>query len=110
MVLVLKKPPANARDVRGGGSIPGLGRSPGGGNGNALQYSGLGNPVDRGAWRATVQGVAESDLAHTFHMNLPFSVRSPCASLPAGKGLPDSIVSSPAFQIITGGLAWQSSS
>ena len=41
--------------------IPGLGRSPGEGNGNPLQYSRLENPMDRGAWRATVQGVAESD-------------------------------------------------
>ena len=50
-------PPANAGDV---GSIPGLGRSLGVGNGNLLQYSYLGNPMDRGAWRATVHGV-ESD-------------------------------------------------
>ena len=39
------------------GSIPGLGRSPGEGNGNPLQFSGLENPLDRGAWRATVRGV-----------------------------------------------------
>ena len=42
------------------GSISGSGRSPGEGNGNTLQYSGLGNPMDRGAWRATVLGVAKS--------------------------------------------------
>ena len=42
------------------GSIPGVGRSPGEGNGNPLQYSGLENPTDRGAWRATVPGVAKS--------------------------------------------------
>ena len=42
------------------GSIPGLGRSPGEGNGNPLQYSYLENPVDRGAWRATVYGVTKS--------------------------------------------------
>ena len=41
------------------GSIPGLGRSPGEGNGNLLQYSCLGNPMDRGAWWATVHGVAK---------------------------------------------------
>ena len=41
------------------GSIPGLGRSPGEGNGNPLQYSCLGNPIDRGAWRAAVHGVAK---------------------------------------------------
>ena len=46
------------------GSIPGLGRSPGEGNGNTLQYSCLENPTDRGAWRAVVHGVAkESDVA-----------------------------------------------
>ena len=43
------------------GSIPGLGRSPEGGNGSPLQYSCLGNPMDRGAWQATVHGVAESE-------------------------------------------------
>ena len=47
----------NAGDV---GSIPGSGRSPGEGNGNPLQYSCLGNSTDRGAWRATVHGVAKS--------------------------------------------------
>ena len=44
------------------GSIPGLGRSPGGGRGNPLQYSRLENPRDRGAWRATVHGVTESQM------------------------------------------------
>ena len=48
--LVIKNSPANAGDIRVVDSIPGLGRSPGGGNGNPLQYSCLGNPVDRGAW------------------------------------------------------------
>ena len=46
--------------VRDAGSIPGLGRSPGGGHGNPLQYSCLENPMDRGAWRATVHRVAQS--------------------------------------------------
>ena len=45
------------------GSIHGLGRSRGGGHGNPLQYSCLENPMDRGAWRATVHGVAESDMS-----------------------------------------------
>ena len=49
-MLVVKNPPANARDVRDSGSIPGSGRSPGVGNGNALQYSCLENSMDRGAW------------------------------------------------------------
>ena len=53
--LVVKNPPTNAGDV---GSIPGSGRSPGGGHGHPLQYSCLGNPMDRGAWRATVHGVS----------------------------------------------------
>ena len=47
---VVKNPPADAEDTRNLGSIPGLGRSPGGGHGNPLQYSCLGNPMDRGAW------------------------------------------------------------
>ena len=57
---MVKNPPANAGDTRDLGLIPGLGRSPGGGHGNPLQYSCLENPMDRGAWRATVHGVAES--------------------------------------------------
>ena len=57
---VVKNPPVNAGDIRDVGSIPGLGRSPGGGNSNPLQYTCLGNPTDRGAWRATVHGVANS--------------------------------------------------
>ena len=52
-----KNPPANAGDM---GPIPGLGRSPGEGNGNPLQYSCLGNPMDRRTWRATVHGMAKS--------------------------------------------------
>ena len=56
--LVIKNPPVSAGDV---GLIPGSERSPGEGNGTPLQYSCLGNPMDRGAWRATVHGVAESD-------------------------------------------------
>ena len=49
-----------ARDVGDAGSIPGCGRSPGEGNGNPLQYSCLKNPMDRGAWLATVHQVAKS--------------------------------------------------
>ena len=54
---MVKNLPANAGDM---GSILGLGRSPVDGNGNPLQYSCLGNPVDREAWQATVQGLAKS--------------------------------------------------
>ena len=53
VALVVKNPPANAGDVRS---------SPGGGNGNPLQYSCLENPMDRGAWRATVHRVTELDM------------------------------------------------
>ena len=60
MVLEVKNPPARARDLRDTGLIPELGRSPGGGHGNPLQYSCLENPMDRGAWRATVNGVAKN--------------------------------------------------
>ena len=48
---MIKNLPANAENVRDVGSIPGLGRSPGGGHGNTLQYSCLENPMDRGAWQ-----------------------------------------------------------
>ena len=63
MGLVVKNVPANAGDIRDSGLIPGLGRSPGGGNGNPLQYFCLGNPIDRGAWVAAVHGGSkESDM------------------------------------------------
>ena len=55
---MVKNLPANTGD---GGSVPQLGRSPGGENGNLLQYSCLGNPIDREDWQVTVYGVAESD-------------------------------------------------
>ena len=60
VVLVATNPPANAGDIRDADSIPGLGRSPGGGTGNPLWYSRLENPMDRGAWEATVCGVTKS--------------------------------------------------
>ena len=62
VALVVKNPPAKTGGIRDLGSVPGLGRSPGEGNGNPLQYSCLENPMDRGAWRATVHGITkESD-------------------------------------------------
>ena len=61
VVLVVKNLPANAGDARDLGLIPGSGKSPGEGNGNPFQYSCLENPMDRGAWQATVHRVAELD-------------------------------------------------
>ena len=60
VVLVVKNPPVNAGNIRDVGSSPGSGRFPGGEHGNLLQYSCLENPMDRGAWRTTVHGVAKS--------------------------------------------------
>ena len=60
VALVVNNLPANARNAGDAGSIPGLERSPGEGNGNALQYSCLENSMDRGAWWAIVQSAAKS--------------------------------------------------
>ena len=57
---MVKHPSANAGDARDAGLIPESRRSPGGGHGNPLQYSCLENPMDRGAWWATVHGVTKS--------------------------------------------------
>ena len=70
-MLVVKNPPANAGDARDAGLIPGLGRSPEGGNGNPLLYSCLENSLGRGAWWATVHGATKSQTslsnwAHTY--------------------------------------------
>ena len=59
--------PANAGDA---GSISGLGRSPEGGDGNPLQYSSLGNLMDRGAWGTIVHGVTKSQTGLSTHLNL----------------------------------------
>ena len=65
---VVNNPPANAGNMS---SIPGLSRSPGEGNGNPLQYSCLGNPMDRGAWGATVHGVSrESHITQRLSNNI----------------------------------------
>ena len=62
VALVGKNLPTNVGDIRDIGSIPGLERSPGGGHGNQLQFSCLENPMDRGAWQATVYRVAKSQM------------------------------------------------
>ena len=59
-MLEVKNPPANARDIRDKGSVPGWGRSSGGGHDNPLQYSSLENPMDRGTWWTTVHRVTKS--------------------------------------------------
>ena len=59
---MVKNPPADAGDMRDVGLIPQSGRPPGEGNGNSLQQSCLENPMDRGAWQATVHRVTESDM------------------------------------------------
>ena len=76
---VVKNSLANTGSIGDAGLIPGLGRPPGGGNGNPLQYSCLGNPMDRGAWWTTLHGVAESDkIEMTEHTRtLHFSNVSP---------------------------------
>ena len=61
VALVVKNLSANAGDIRDAGSIPGSGRSSGGGHGNPLKYSCLENTMDRGAWWATVRRVAKSE-------------------------------------------------
>ena len=66
--LVVRNLPANAGEVGDTGSIPGLGRSPREGNGNPLQYSCLGNPMNRGAWWAIVHGVAKSHRERFFSL------------------------------------------
>ena len=89
MVLVVRNPPANEGDIRDVGSIPELGRSPGGGHGNPLQYSCLENPMDIGAWSAILHGVAElatTEVTEHRHTNF-LKTKTPenlgnCAELP----------------------------
>ena len=69
-----KNLPANAGDV---GSVPGLGRSPGEGNGTSVQYSCLKNPMDRGVWWATFQGVAKSEALLSTHAHIQLLASHP---------------------------------
>ena len=71
---MVKNPPANARRHRDAGSVPGLGRSPGGGHDNTLQYSYLENSMNRGAWRATVHAVPMSQTLLSTHTLYKFKV------------------------------------
>ena len=78
---MVKNLPANAGATGDVGSIPGLGRSPGGGRGNPLQYSCLENPMNGRSWWATVHRVSESDTAeHTCIINLTNIDASPVVS------------------------------
>ena len=67
MLVEVKNPLTNARNSKEAGSIPGSGRSPGEGNDNPLQYSRLANPIDLGAWWATVQGISKSQIRLSTH-------------------------------------------
>ena len=78
VALAVKNSPASAEDIRDSGSIPGLGRSPGGGHGNPLQYSCLENPMDTGAWGAKAHGVVRSQRRLSLHAH---SLTQMCAFL-----------------------------
>ena len=75
---MVKSPPADTGDARDAGLIPGSGRSPGEGNGNPLQYSCLENLMNRGAWWATVHGVAKSTHTQNYNNNLKLKSRPKC--------------------------------
>ena len=76
MSLVVRKTSANTGDIRDTGSIPELGRSSGGGNGNPIQYFCLENPKDRGAWQVTVHGVAQSRTRLSRHIVLVCAIQN----------------------------------
>ena len=93
VVAVVKNPPANAGDRSNECSIPGSGRSPGGGHGNPVQYSCLENPMDKGAWRARVHRVTKSwtrlkrQHTHT-HIHGEAEMRGSLLLTPNGTELP----------------------
>ena len=91
---MVKKPPADAGDIRDVVLIPALGRSPGGGHGNPLQYSYLENPMDRGDWQSTVRRVTKSRtwlklLCRHAHIStrIKFHRFVPCVLLDSHTGL-----------------------
>ena len=88
MTGLVKNLSANARDIKDAGLIPGSGRSPGGGNGNLLQSSCLENPMDRGAWRAIVHGVAKSQT-RLKRLSMHACTRQACHFFAPGKGISD---------------------
>ena len=100
--------PANKGDIRDQGSIPGLGRSPGEGLGNPLQYSCLENPTDRGAWQATVHGVAKSETTEQLNRSrtrkkqrtVPSFLECPCVVCPSSAELRATATRSPAASAV----------
>ena len=88
-MLVVTNPPADAGDIRDASLTPGLGGSPGGGHGNPLQCSCLENPMDRGAWQATVRSVAKSRTQLSLHAHTSPALEAPgLPKNPAHRALP----------------------
>ena len=101
MVLVVKNLPANAGDIKDVGLIPESGRSPGGRHGMSLQYSCLENPVDRGAWWATVHAGPKSQTQLSRHtctcvLGSGWGLVGKSSSYPLGHGHPRLIDAQPA--------------
>ena len=110
VVLVVKKPPANAGDIRDVGLIPGSGRCPGGGHGNPHQCSCLENPRDGGAWWAAVYGVAQAPLSMGFSRQVYWSglSRAPSGDLPNPEIKPTSLISpAMAGRFFTTSATWE---
>ena len=102
---VVKNPPANTGDTRDAPSIPVLGRSPGGGHGNPLQYACLENPLDRGAWWATVHGIAKSRTRLRTH-SLTHSLRPGLKLPPSCAAVSALCLQGAAPSLLLGVLAW----
>jgi hypothetical protein len=113
----VKNLPADVGDSRDVGLIPGLGKSPGGGNGNPLQYSCLEDPMDRGAWWATVHGVRKSQARVSEHArpSLPaqplspssLGAREPAGLLPSTSPRLEARVLTTAHSPKAEGLGWE---
>ena len=105
-VSIGKESTCNAGDTGDVGSVPGLGRSPGGGNGNPLQYSCLENPMDRGAWWATVH--ESQSVRHNWELTLTVKIEtSRIKNLPANAGDTRDAGFNPWVGKIPWRMAWQ---